>query len=185
MQTAKQQLWNSLLGKWSLKRTTNHSQLCEGHEVPDTKVDMPIHGESEFTSRIPTDKSYQFEYLQRSKMAIVRKTGEKPTDTIKIRVFRCLNGEWSVWRSGSDGVAVGGLAVLTLRQEIAPPAGQHKKKFQGPSFRVMQEPKGAGKEESERIDLRFFIEQGAGWKMQAQIKKGEKLMTQKDTYKIR
>ena len=44
--------------------------------------------------------------------------------------------------------------------------------------------KKAGKEESERLDWRVLIEEGAGRKMQAQTKKGEKMMTQRDTYRI-
>ena len=35
--------------------------------------------------------------LQRSKLTIVRKTGEKPTDTIEIRVFRCFNGWYTLF----------------------------------------------------------------------------------------
>ncbi|KAM0802344.1 hypothetical protein BDR22DRAFT_887581 [Usnea florida] len=108
---------------------------------------MPIHGQSEFTSRIPTDKSYQLEYLQRSKFTVVRKTGEKPTETTEIRIFRYLNGEWSIWNSDSGGIVVGKKANLRLRHEITPPVEQHNEKAWKASFRLVQEPVNAGKGE--------------------------------------
>ena len=61
--------------------------------------------------------------------------------TTETRIFRRLFGECSIWNTDSNDVAVEKSVVLTLRHEIAPPVGQDNKKVQGPSFRVVQEPR--------------------------------------------
>ena len=62
-------------------------------------------------------------------------------------------------------LAVGQLEPLALRQETAPPVERDTKKSQEAMFRVVQEPKNAGKEEGDYLGLCFFLGEEPRWKI--------------------
>ena len=73
-------------------------------------------------------------------------------------------GEMGVFIEGNatkktrrHGAAVDRSAVLTLKHEISAPGEQDANEVHGSSFRVVQEFEKAGKEEGDRVDLRFLI----------------------------
>ena len=137
-------LWDRLPGRYNFHRESTYDLLFEGQEFSSSELKHHATGRSQISTRTPTDSRYQYECLQTSDLTYMVRKSVLPKKTTETRVFRFSNGEWSIWRSGSDGVALEKSAVLTLRHEIAPPVAQDAKKVRGPSFRVVQEPKRLG-----------------------------------------
>ena len=112
---------------------------------------------------------------------MVRKSGV-PKKTTETRVFRYLNGEWSIWDSDSGGIVVGKMADLRVRHEVAPSVEQHNKKAWEASFRLVQEPVNAAKGESNYLDLCFFLGEESKWEMCDRSNVNGRMMIQKDRY---
>lgn len=80
--TAQRQLWNRLPGKYNLT-----GQPIYGKKYIEDDIILPFHGDSEITSRAPTDAAYQSELLQTSSIRIETTSGKAAT-TYERRVFQ-------------------------------------------------------------------------------------------------
>ena len=166
-------LWDRLPGTYTLTRGSNQNHLFEGRELPGTHFCQPFRGQSEITDRLPEDKAYQLEYVQRSNIKGERIAGGE-VETSESRVFRLSNGECSIWNADSSGVVLEKLGVLVLR----PGTASEKSKVM---FEVVQEPRNAGRE-GDFIALWFSMGKEQRWKMLHQFQKDGEKIRQEDKY---
>ena len=167
-------LRHRLPGKYTLTRLSNQNQLFEGRELPSTHFYQPFKGQSEITDRLPKDKAYQLEYVQKTNLTGKRIAGGK-VDTSESRVFRLSNGECSIWNADSNDVAVKRLGTLVLRPGTAP------EKSQEVLFEVVQELGNAGKE-GDHLTLWFSMGKEEEWEMHRRFQKDGHKIKQEDKY---
>ena len=159
--------------KYTVTRASNQNQLFEGRELPSNRFWQPFKGESEITARIPQDKAYHLEFVQKSNMKGERIAGGV-VETSESRVFRLSNGQCSIWDADANGVVLAKLGTLVLSPGTAPEKSQVM-------FAVVQEPGNAGKE-GDDIALWFSMVKEQGWKMRHRFRKDGNKITQEDKY---
>ena len=166
-------LWDRLPGKYTLTRDSNQNQLFEGRELPSNQFWQPFKGDSEITARLPQDKAYDLEYVQKSNIKGDRIAGGE-VQMSESRVFRLSNGECSIWNADSGGVVLETLGVLVLKPRTASEKSQVK-------FEVAQELRNAGKE-GDHLVLWFSLGKEGKWKMLHRLRKDGKKIMKEDEY---
>lgn len=169
---AKRQLWDRLPGKYRFMRDWHHDLLINGQKCTQADI-ICSWGIAEVTSCASADPLYQTELLQTSDFYIVTKTGDVAL-MAEARVFRFLNGEWSLWDTDGYGTVTKKITNLELAPDISPSYAELK---------AVERPWVDGKGENVYLGLKFYPSEEPWWTMHHSIKQGKEVTVQGTWYR--